>query len=110
LRGRAWIAADTNQIVRLETDLVAPIPEIRLNAEHIAVEYVAVNFRKENVDLWLPRSAEVHFDWRGQRVHRRHSFDNYLLFSIDENERIGAPKGEKQPAASDSSSDTPPPS
>jgi tetratricopeptide (TPR) repeat protein len=110
LRGRAWIAADTNQIVRLETDLVAPIPEIRLNAEHIAVEYGAVNFRKENIDLWLPRSAEVHFDWRGQRVHRRHSFDHYLLFSIDENERIGSPKGEKQPAASDSSPETRPPS
>lgn len=97
LRGRAWIAADTNQIVRLETDLVVPIPEIRLNAEHIAVEYGAVNFRKENIDLWLPRSADVHFDWKGQRVHRRHSFDNYLLFSIDENERISAPKNGNLP-------------
>jgi hypothetical protein len=110
LRGRAWIAADTNQIVRLETDLVASIPEIRLHAEHIAVEYGAVNFRKENVDLWLPRSADVHFDWRGQRVHRRHSFDSYLIFSVDENERIGAPKGDKQPAGSRHSATTHPPS
>jgi len=81
-----------------------------LNAEHIAVEGSAVNFRTENIDLWLPRSGEVHFDWRGRRVHRRHSFENYLLFSIDENERIGSSQGEKQPAASDSSPATRPPS
>jgi len=36
LKGRAWIAADTFQIERLETDLVAPLPEIRLAADHTA--------------------------------------------------------------------------
>jgi tetratricopeptide (TPR) repeat protein len=96
LRGRAWISSENYHIVRLETDLVRPVPEIQLVAEHAAIEYGAVNFRG-NVNLWLPRSAEVHFDWRGQRVHRRHSFDNYLLFSVDENERIGKPKGANAP-------------
>src|SRR5262249_41770533 len=28
LRGRAWIDAETFQIVRMETDIVAPLPEI----------------------------------------------------------------------------------
>jgi tetratricopeptide (TPR) repeat protein len=96
LRGRAWISSDNYHIVRLETDLVRPVPEIQLLAEHAAIEYGAVSFRG-NVNLWLPRSAEVHFDWRGQRVHRRHSFDNYLLFSVDENERIGKPKAANAP-------------
>jgi tetratricopeptide (TPR) repeat protein len=102
LRGRAWISSDNYHIVRLETDLVRPVPEIQLVAEHAAIEYSAVNFRGD-VNLWLPRSAEVHFDWRGQRVHRRHSFDNYLLFSVDENERIGKPKGVNAPANPDTS-------
>ncbi len=31
-------AADTFQIVRLETDLVAPLPEIRLVADHSETE------------------------------------------------------------------------
>lgn len=92
LKGRAWIAAESYQVVRLETDLVRPMPEIRLRAEHAAIEYGSVNFSEGNVKLWLPLSAEVHFEWLGQRIHRRHSFDNYMLFSIEEKERIGSPK------------------
>lgn len=101
LRGRAWISAENYQIVRLETDLVRPVPEVKLVAEHTAIEYSSVSFREGTVNLWLPRSAEVYFDWRGQRVHRRHSFDNYLLFSVDEQERIGSPKGAKAPTHPD---------
>ena len=92
LKGRAWISAETYQIVRLETDLVRPMPEIRLLAEHTAIEYGSVSFREGNAKLWLPISAEVHFEWMGQRIHRRHSFDKYMLFSIEEKERIGSPK------------------
>jgi tetratricopeptide (TPR) repeat protein len=92
LKGRAWISAENYQIVRLETDLVRAMPEIRLVAEHTAIEYGSVNFRENNVNLWLPLSAEVHFEWMGQRIHRRHAFDNYMLFSIEEQQRIGSPK------------------
>ena len=92
LKGRAWIAADTFQIVRLETDLVAPLPEIRLVADHAAIEYAPVHFRTGNLDMWLPQTAEIHYDWRGRRTHRRHSFRNYLLFSVDDKQEISAPK------------------
>jgi tetratricopeptide (TPR) repeat protein len=97
LKGRAWIAADTFQIVRLETDLVAPLPEIRLFADRTAIEYSAVHFRKQNVDMWLPQSAEVFSDVRGRRFHRRHSFSDYLLFSVDDRQRISVPKIEEAP-------------
>jgi len=96
LRGRAWIAADSFQIVRMETDLVAKLPEIKLLADHTIVEYGPVRFRNRNVEMWLPHSAEVYFDWKGQRVHRRHSFDNYMLFSVDEKQNISEPKQETQ--------------
>jgi Flp pilus assembly protein TadD len=92
LRGRAWIAADSYQIVRLETDLVASIPEIRLYADHTAIEYGPVRFRNRDLEMWLPQSAEVYYDWRGRRSHRRHSFSNYFLFSVDEKQKISVPK------------------
>jgi tetratricopeptide (TPR) repeat protein len=92
LRGRAWIAADTFQIVRLETDIVSPLPEIRLKAEHISVDYGPVAFRKRNQKLWLPQTAEVYFDFKGRRMHRRHRFNNYLLFAVDEKEKISDPE------------------
>jgi hypothetical protein len=91
LRGRAWIAADSYQIVRLETDLVGTLPRIRLLADHIRVEYGPVRFKHQNVEMWLPQSAEVYSDWEGRRMHRRHSFSNYILCSVDEKQSISVP-------------------
>jgi tetratricopeptide (TPR) repeat protein len=108
LKGRAWIAADTSQIVRLETDLVAAIPEIRLVADHTTIEYGAVHFRKHNVDMWLPHMAEIFYDVKGRRVHRRHSFNSYMLFSVDEHQRITVPKIEDVPPTKSSSEPTNP--
>jgi hypothetical protein len=92
LKGCAWIAADSFQIVRLETDLIDPLSQIRLVADHAAIEYGPVHFRARNLDMWLPQNAEVHYDWRGRRGHRRHSFRSYLLFAVDHKQQISAPK------------------
>jgi tetratricopeptide (TPR) repeat protein len=96
LRGRAWIAADSYQIVRMETDLVAPLPTIRLVTDHTLVDYGPVHFKKGNVEMWLPQNAELYCDWRGKRMHRRLSYRNYLLFSVDEKQKISEPKTESQ--------------
>jgi len=93
MKGRAWISADTYQIVRLETDLVAPIPEIRLLADHTEIEYGPVKFQNGKVNMWLPQSADVYYDWKGRKIHRRHSFSNYMLFGVDEKQKISTPKG-----------------
>lgn len=99
LKGRAWIAADSFQITRLETDLIAPVPEIRLVADHTAVEYGPVHFKNRKVDMWLPQTAEVYYDWRGKRTYRRHSFNNYLLFSVDDKQKISEPKAAQEAPA-----------
>jgi hypothetical protein len=99
LKGRAWISSDTYQIVRLETDLVAPIKEIRLAADRADIEYGPVKFAKGNVSMWLPRSADVYYDWKGKRIHRRHSFSNYMLFAVDDRQKITTPKVDEAPTA-----------
>lgn len=108
LKGRAWISADTFQIVRLETDLIDPLPQIRLVADHAAIEYAPVHFRARNLNMWLPQIAEVFYDWRGRRSHRRHSFKNYLLFSVDDHQQISVPKTEKMPSTESPSEPTKP--
>jgi tetratricopeptide (TPR) repeat protein len=97
LKGRAWIAADTFQVVRLETNMVEPMPQIRLAAEHVEIEYAPVRFRQGTMEMWLPASVEVFYDWKGHRVHREHRFSNYLLFSVDDKQKISAPKGHDSP-------------
>lgn len=91
LKGRAWISADNYQIIRMETDIVAPVPEIKLYAEHTAIEYGPVKFRQGSETLWLPQSVEIYFARRGRQAHRWHTFNNYMLFAVDDKQRIATP-------------------
>jgi tetratricopeptide (TPR) repeat protein len=95
LKGRAWIEETTNQIVRIETDLQSPMPEIRLLAEHMDIEFGPVAFHSQKENMWLPASADIYFDLRGRRIRRRNTFTNYLLFSVNEKQSISAPKEAK---------------
>ena len=91
LKGRAWITADKFQIVRIESEMVRPMPEIKLLSEHQLVEYGPIRFDKKNTSLWLPKSAEIYFDFRRHRYYRRHSFEHYMLFSVDSDEKRKEP-------------------
>ena len=92
LKGRAWITADKFQIVRIEAEMVKPMPEIQLLSEHQVVEYGPIPFPKKQTILWLPKSAEIYFDFRKHRYYRRHSFDHYMLYSVDTEEHRKEPK------------------
>jgi hypothetical protein len=91
LKGRAWITADKYQIVRIEADMVKPMPEIQLLSEHQTVEYGPVPFPTKNTTLWLPKTAEIYFDFRKHRYYRKHTFDHFLLFSVDTEQKEKAP-------------------
>ncbi|HEY1470571.1 MAG TPA: hypothetical protein VGF61_16125 [Candidatus Acidoferrum sp.] len=94
LKGRAWFAADSYQIVGLQTDLIAPVPDIQLTIDRVNVEYGPVHFTTKDVNMWVPQTAELYSDLRGKRVHQRMNFGNYLLFSVDDKQIIVAPKTE----------------
>ena len=100
LKGRAWITADKFQIVRIEADMIKPMPEIQLLSEHQTVEYGPVPFPRKNTTLWLPKSAEIYFDFRKRRYYRRHAFDHFLLFSVDmeDKQKTPAAKPDDNPA------------
>lgn len=93
LKGRAWITADKFQIVRMEAEMVNSMPEIQLLSEHQTVEYGPVPFLKKNTTLWLPKSAEIYFDFRKHHYYRRHSFDHFMLYSVDSEEKRKEPVG-----------------
>jgi tetratricopeptide (TPR) repeat protein len=92
LKGRAWISPDTYQIVRLEANLMKPVPEVGLGSEEDAIEYGPVPFPSKNVVLWLPSNADIYFYYHHRPFHRHHTFSNYLLFSVSATQKIGEPK------------------
>jgi tetratricopeptide (TPR) repeat protein len=91
LKGRAWIMADKFEIVRIESELIDPMPQIQLRCEQQVVEYGPVQFKK-NVGLWLPTKAEIYLDYRKHRYYRSHSYDHYMLFSVDMVDKPNDPK------------------
>jgi tetratricopeptide (TPR) repeat protein len=92
LKGRAWITADKFQIVRIESELIDAMPQIQLRSEQQVVEYGPVPFQEKNLELWLPQSAEIYLDFRKRRYFRRHTFDHYMLFSVNAQENRKEPK------------------
>jgi tetratricopeptide (TPR) repeat protein len=99
LKGRAWIDAESSQILALETDTMRPVPEIGLARDHQLIEYGPIGFRNDTLHLWLPKSADWYCSLSGQRYHRRHTFSQFLLFSVDDSQIVGKPKAPGAPAA-----------
>ena len=91
LKGRAWISVDSYQVLHLETDLIKPIPEIKLLTEHTTVNYGPVEFKKFNTDLWLPKTADLYVHFSKHRFHRSESFDHFMLWATDAQDKIKAP-------------------
>lgn len=92
LKGRAWIAADTYQIVRLEANLMKPIRQIGLGSEEDVIEYGPVPFQSKKTILWLPKSADIYFYYRHRPFRRHHEFTHYeLYYSVSATQKIGQP-------------------
>jgi tetratricopeptide (TPR) repeat protein len=92
LRGRAWILADSYQVVRLESDLADEIPKIRLRLQHQVIEYRAIRLPETKREIWLPSSTDLYMDFLGHRFYRQHSFTNLKFFLVKVQQTIGDPK------------------
>jgi hypothetical protein len=44
----------------------------------------------------LPKNAEIYFDFRRHHYLRRHSFDHFMLFSVDSEEKRSEPRASKE--------------
>ncbi|HKW18282.1 MAG TPA: hypothetical protein VJO35_12315 [Terriglobales bacterium] len=94
LKGRAWISAATFQVVHIEAELIKPMPNIQLLTEREIVDYGPVQFKAKSTELWLPIKADLYFDFRKHRYYRQHSFNHFMLFSTDSEDKVSGPKQE----------------
>jgi tetratricopeptide (TPR) repeat protein len=91
LKGRAWIAEDSYQVLHIDTASVEPIPMIGMISNVVSISYAPVNFHAQNVQLWLPQSADTYTEMTNGRVMVKHTFTNFVLFSVQTNQSIGKP-------------------
>ncbi len=91
-KGRAWIAANSYQIVRLETDVIQPPKNLRFESEHMVIEYAPTHFKERKATFWLPVSVDLYAHVGGKRWHRNHSLANYIHFAVDTKQKVADPK------------------
>jgi hypothetical protein len=68
LKGTAWIDQQNYQVVHLETDILKPVPAVRLMTEHQVLDYDPVQFEQKKLKLWLPLEAEIYLDVNGKAL------------------------------------------
>jgi tetratricopeptide (TPR) repeat protein len=95
LKGRAWISAESSQIEHIDFDLLEAIPRIRLQIEHMSLDYGAVDFPKRKIQLWLPQRVSFYIDIDGHRFLNRHELSNFTLFAVATDQKIQLPRESK---------------
>jgi hypothetical protein len=96
LKGTAFVDPETFQVLHLDTDLMKPIPEVLLDAEHQSIDYGPVAFVTHNDNLWLPQVADITVHFRHKQFSERHSYTDYRLFTVDTGQKIGKPGAQYQ--------------
>jgi hypothetical protein len=94
--GRAWIAADSGQIMHLETNLVEGIVALELLSNAVSVDYAPVEFHSQNAEVWLPQSAVVYTEYFRRRTIIRHAFSDFQLFSVRTQQVIQKPNQQRE--------------
>ena len=80
LQGVAWIDPSDFRILRLETDLLAPLPEVSLHRLTADIHFVAARIEEMPTQLWLPREVEVLSVVGTSTVIEVHKYSDYRLF------------------------------
>jgi len=92
LRGRAWLTADSGDVVHMELALMEPIEEMKVREWYLSIGYAPVQFRSLAVRVWLPRTADTFYNFDDYRTMLRHTFTDFLLFAVDADQTVGKPK------------------
>jgi hypothetical protein len=102
-QGLAWVDAQTYQILRLRTDLLKPLPEVKLEKQTTDITYAEVHFKGMNDGFWLPKEVDVTVGWNGKKLRNQHEYSGFQVFNVAATQKINKPKAQQQ--ASDISSE-----
>jgi len=90
-QGLAWIDAATNQIIRMWTGLLTPVPEINLKSQTTRIKFGEVHFQSMDSGLWLPREVEVETKFSDAYFRNFHFYSQFKLFTVQTQTRQEAP-------------------
>jgi hypothetical protein len=92
LEGRAWISSDSGEIVHMETSTIDGVPASKIHHWYLSINYAPVQFQSQSVKIWLPQTVDGYCDYGDHRTIVYHTFTDFLLFSVQTDQRIEKPK------------------
>ncbi|MGO8814407.1 MAG: tetratricopeptide repeat protein [Terriglobia bacterium] len=106
-QGLAWVDSASYEIIRLRTDLLKPLPEVRLDKETTEIDFGENHFKSLTEGFWLPREVKVSVDWNGKSLQNKHEYSDFKLFNVGATEKIGNPKQAGRAPAEETSPQAP---
>jgi hypothetical protein len=94
-QGLAWIDSSNYQIIRLHTDLLTPLPALKLERQTTEIDYAEVHFKGAGEGFWLPHAVTVSVAWNGRNLRNEHEYSDFKLFNVTSSQKIGKPKEEE---------------
>jgi VWFA-related protein len=85
LKGRAWIAADSGEVLHLESSLTDEMPKVKVRHWYLSIDYAPVRFHTQNVRMLLPQIVDAYCDFEDHRTIVYHAFSYFKLFSVQSN-------------------------
>jgi hypothetical protein len=91
-QGLAWVDSESYEIIRMRSDLLKPLPEVRLEKETTEIDFGENHFKSIAEGFWLPREVKVSVDWNGKSLLNKHEYSDFKLFNVGASQQIGKPK------------------
>jgi hypothetical protein len=79
-QGVLWIDQTIFQIVRLQSDLLAPLPDIHLTQLRSELNFNEIRIPERNLSLWMPQNVMLSWVTAEQAAMELHRYSNYRLF------------------------------
>lgn len=81
-QGIAWVDATDFRIVRIREDLLAPRPDVHLKQMTISIRFGDARIPKAAATVWLPREADIAWEYKGTAVEQRHLYSDFRLYAV----------------------------
>ena len=107
-QGLAWVDSESYEITRLRTDLLMPLPEVKLERETTEIDFAPVRFKSIGKEFSLPQQVIVTVDWNGKLLRNEHRYSEFKLFNVEAIDKPGKPKELVETSHGASNPQTPP--
>jgi hypothetical protein len=81
-QGIAWIDESDYHIRRLRIDMLAPRPDIHVQALVTEIRFGQVQIQQLNLLIWLPQEVKVFMGCDGAAFQNVHRYSDYRLFTV----------------------------